>query len=85
MKLLVEECLVTNYGVSCIKPSFYNPPFFVNMLNNNANILSKILTNEYIFGYICFRGCEFIINDFLSNKEIILNSNSSYEYLFDSL
>ena len=54
-------------------------PFLSKILNNNIKLLSKLLTNEYIIGYICFRGCEFVIKDFLQNKNdllIIVNSNN---------
>tara|TARA_B110001450_G_scaffold69519_3_gene65743 strand:+ start:11266 stop:11514 length:249 start_codon:yes stop_codon:yes gene_type:complete len=80
MKLIAEECLISKYGVSCFKPTLNKPSFFIRFLNNNVKIISNVLTNEYIFGYICFRGCEFIIKDFLDNKDTIFNS-SSYEYL----
>ena len=85
MKLIVEECFISNHGVSCIKPTFNKPSFIVNMLNNNVKFISKILTNEYIYGYICFRGCEFVIKDFLQNKNDVLNmvNSNNYSYVFN--
>lgn len=81
MKIIAKECIISKYGVSCLKPNL-NKPFFIRLLNNNVKILSKVLTNEYIFGYICFRGCEFIIKDFLINKhhllDLINTTNNSY-------
>ena len=82
MKLIAEECLISKYGVSCFKSALNKPSFFVRLLNNNVKIISNVITNEYIFGYICFRGCEFVIKDFLNNKDSIFSSNSSYEFLF---
>lgn len=79
MKIIPEECIISANGFTCFKKS---PKSFLNkFLNNNIKFLSKLLTNEYIIGYICFRGCEFIIKDFLINKHYLLdliNTNNSY-------
>lgn len=83
MKIIPEECIISPNGFTCFKK--YSKPFLSKILNNNIKLLSKLLTNEYIIGYIYFRGCEFVIKDFLQNKHhllYIVNGNN-YSYLFN--
>ena len=83
MKMMSEECIISPNGFTCFKKS--SRPFLSKILNNNIKFLSKLLTNEYIIGYICFRGCEFVIKDFLQNKNDLLNmvNTNNYSYIFN--
>ncbi len=83
MKIIHEECIISANGLTCFKKS--SNTFLKQILNNNVKILSKVLTNEYIIGYICFRGCEFVIKDFLINKHHLLDliNADNYTYLFN--
>lgn len=78
-----EECIISANGLTCLNKS--SKYFLINFLNKNIKILSKLLTNEYIIGYVCFRGCEFVLKDLLDNKDYVLSTlnSNNYSYLLN--
>jgi len=72
MKIIPEECIISHNGFTCFKKA-------------SDSFLNKILTNDYIIGYICFRGCEFVIKVFLDNKHHLLSivNGNNYSHLFN--
>ena len=66
----IKECYVSHNGISC----FTN----INSMHNIKNIdINNFKFKNNILLYLGLRLCEFIINDFMSNKHIFFNFKNS--------
>ena len=64
----IKECYVSKNGISCFTD--INTMLTVNEIYNNKYLL-KITSNLII--YFKFRLIEFVISDFIKNKDLLLN------------
>ena len=58
-----KECFISKNGISCIS-------------SNPVKILNKLVVNDYLIGYLTIRCFEFILNDFIANKNFITTLDS---------
>ena len=73
----IKECYVSHNGISC----FTNINSLVNVKNIefksivNNNIINNIINKNSVLFYIGLRCCEFIIKDFIKNKNYLLKQD----------
>lgn len=58
-----KECFISKNGISCIS-------------SNHVKIFNKLVVNDYLIGYLTIRCFEFILNDFIANKNFISTLDS---------